>query len=122
LEYGPLVKCSDVDYERIFNAPLKNPQKALDQFLEMGAKQICLTLGAKGCWVADSENETFLPSRKIKVVDTTGAGDAFWSGYLTAFLQGENLVDCAKAARAMAELKLKKLGPIGKSVDFKSLV
>lgn len=122
LRMEPLVKCSEVDYERIFEKPMKNPQKALDEFLGMGAKQVCLTLGDKGCWVADAENESFLPSRKLKVVDTTGAGDAFWSGYLTGWLKGRNIVDCAKAGRAMAEKKLLKIGQIHDKVDFEKLL
>jgi len=96
-----LLKISDVDYKRLYNKDIRSPEKIIDQFLQMGAKQVCLTLGDKGVWASDRENETFLPARKIKVVDTTGAGDAFWSGYLTAFLKRMSIVDCAKAEKLL---------------------
>ncbi len=119
---GALLKISDVDYRRLYKSEIEHPEKILDKFLSMGAKQVCLTLGDKGVWAADTENETFLPSRKIKIVDTTGAGDAFWSGYLTAWLAGKSIVDCAKSGRAVAEYKLGRMGSIDKKIDIKKLL
>jgi fructokinase len=40
------------------------------------------------------------------VVDATGAGDAFWSGFLCAFLDQKSIPDCAEYASAIAVLKL----------------
>lgn len=119
---GALLKISDVDYQRLYKKEVKSPEKILDLFLGMGAKQVCLTLGDKGVWAANAENETFLPARELKVVDTTGAGDAFWSGYLTAWLGGESIVNCAKAGRAVAEYKLTRMGSIDKKIDLEKLL
>lgn len=121
LAMNPLVKCSEVDYERMFKKSSADPKLVIDTFLQMGAKQVCYTIGAEGCWVADSQNETYLPARKVKIADTTGAGDAFWSGYLTAWLKNKNIVDCAKAGRSMAELKLKKVGQLNTKIPFSKL-
>jgi len=122
ISQNALLKISDVDYKRLYKKEIKSPENVIDQFLKLGAKQVCLTLGDKGVWAADAENETYVPARKIKIVDTTGAGDAFWSGYLTAWLDGKSIVDCAKSGRSVAEYKLGRLGSVDKKIDYQKLL
>jgi len=112
-----LVKISEVDWERIFGDPFAEPEYAIDYFLKMGASEVCVTLGSEGCMSGNSEENYFLPSREIEVKDTTGAGDAFWSGYLTAWLDGCSLEQKTKAGRRMAEIKLGHFGPIRHSIS-----
>lgn len=114
---GAMIKMSEVDWERLYEHPLKAPQKAIEFLLNLGAKEVCLTLGSEGCWVANQQELYFVPARKVPVKDTTGAGDAFWSGYLTAFLDGHRLENRAKAGRKMAEMKINQVGALPKSVD-----
>ena len=118
---GAYVKISEVDWERLYASPLTEPMAAAEHFLQLGAKNVCVTLGGDGCFVADTEGGHFLPARKVEVKDTTGAGDAFWSGFLTARLDGYSVLDAAKAARRMAELKLGHFGPLPPNVS-KSIV
>ena len=117
LKRGGLVKVSEVDWERLYNVPLTDANVAADFFLKLGATEVCVTLGGKGCMVADKNNRHFLPARPIDVKDTTGAGDAFWSGYLTAWLDSKTLLQKALAGRRMAELKLAHFGPLLGKVD-----
>lgn len=114
---GALVKVSDVDWGRLYEDESPKPDTVLDHFLKMGASEVCFTLGADGCWVADNTQRHFLPARPVEVKDTTGAGDAFWSGYLTARLDGKKLLDCAIAGRRMAEIKLGHFGPLPDKVE-----
>lgn len=116
-----LVKVSEVDWERIYGDPFAEPEFAIEHFLEMGAKEVCVTLGSEGCMAGNEEGNYFLPARKVEVKDTTGAGDAFWSGYLTAWLDGCNLEKKTMAGRRMAEIKLGHLGPIRHSISKEEL-
>lgn len=118
---GALVKISDVDWGRLYDSQNPSPETVIDHFLKMGASEICYTLGENGCWVGNSEGNHFLPARPVEVKDTTGAGDAFWSGYLTARLEGRTMLECAMVGRRMAELKLCHFGPLPDKVD-KSVV
>jgi len=112
-----LIKVSDVDYLRMFHHRMESPQAAAEYFLNSGAKVVCVTEGAKGLWVADQNGGVYVPGRKVAVKDTTGAGDAFWSGFLTAWLDGKGLEACGKAGRAMAELKVGHFGPLPAKVN-----
>jgi sugar/nucleoside kinase (ribokinase family) len=113
---GALVKISDVDWERLYGEK-GEPQAVLEHFLKIGAREVCFTLGSEGCWVGNGTSTHFVPAREVEVKDTTGAGDAFWSGYLTARLDGKSILACAMAGRKMAELKLQHFGPLPNKVE-----
>jgi fructokinase len=115
--YGALVKVSDVDWNRLYEDESPKPDAVIDHFLKLGAKEVCFTLGAEGCWVGNDDERHFLSARQVDVKDTTGAGDAFWAGYLTARLDDKNLLECAIAGRRMAELKLAHFGPLPDKVE-----
>jgi fructokinase len=78
-------------------------------------------MGDKGCWVANDKEKHFLPTRPIDVKDTTGAGDAFWSGYLTACIDGKPLLERAMAGRKMAEMKIGVFGALPSTVARESI-
>lgn len=112
-----MIKISDVDWSRLYDMESATPETVIDHFLKMGASEVCFTLGEKGCWVGNGDEKHYLPARSVDVKDTTGAGDAFWSGYLTARLDGRSMVECSIAGRKMAELKLSHFGPLPEKVD-----
>jgi fructokinase len=114
---GALVKISEVDWERLYGSKLTDYKKAAQHFLALGASEVCVTMGGEGCYVASANEAHFLESRPVEVKDTTGAGDAFWSGYLTAWCDGHSLLNKAKAGRRMAEIKLGYFGPLPNLVD-----
>lgn len=118
---GALVKISDVDWLRLYDDAPESPEAVIDHFLKMGACEVCYTLGSEGAWVGDDRERLFLPARPVEVRDTTGTGDAFWSGYLTARLDGKSLQERALSGRRMAEIKLGHFGPLSDRVDREAL-
>lgn len=114
---GALVKISDVDWQRLYEDSTPTPEAVTEHFLKMGAAEVCFTLGAEGCWIANGTEQHYLPARSVEIKDTTGAGDAFWSGYLTARLDGKTLRECAVAGRRMAELKIAHFGPLPDTLE-----
>lgn len=75
IEKSDFVKLSDE--EAVIITGKENLEESLDEILNMGAKTVCITLGAKGTLLATKEEKIIIPSVKIKQVDSTGAGDAF---------------------------------------------
>lgn len=119
---GALVKVSEDDAERLYGAP-QTPEQICHDFHQMGAKLVCLTLGAEGSVVSTNKgkNVVRIPGKSISVVDATGAGDAYWAGFLTAWLDGCTPTECAGAGANLAALKLMRRGSLPPTVDRKLL-
>jgi len=68
-----------------------------------------------------SDSRFSVPAYPVRVVDTTGAGDAFSAGFITAQLEGKSLEDSIEFANATANLKITKEGaralPTRKAVE-----
>lgn len=54
-------------------------------FIEAGVKNVFITLGSEGLYYTDGREEGIIPGKKVKVVNATGAGDAF----IAALVYGE---------------------------------
>ena len=66
---------------------------------DLKLKEIIVTCGAKGSYVASAEGTfNFEPTPKIKVADTVGAGDSFTAAYCSATLAGKNCIEAHKLA------------------------
>ncbi|MFK7905934.1 MAG: carbohydrate kinase family protein, partial [Chitinophagales bacterium] len=115
--YGALVKLSSDDWERTYQRPDDSIEEIIAFIHDLGAKEVCLTLGSKGVYVSNGAELVFVAAKKIEVADATGAGDAFWSGYLTAWLDGRSPKECALFGRSIAEIKLKHVGPLTETID-----
>lgn len=115
---GALVKVSEDDVTRLYGSP-QPTETVLRDLHGMGVSLVCMTLGADGSLVSyeGGRKQARVPGRKIDVVDATGAGDAYWAGFLTAFLDGYAPANCAEAGAIMAKLKLTRQGPLPPKVD-----
>ena len=63
-----------------------------------------------------------VPAFKVKALDTTGAGDAFNGGLLTALSEGKDIWEAAVFANGLAALSVQKMGttlsmPLREEID-----
>ena len=73
----------------------------------------CVTLGARGCLGCTDDGEVAAPAYAIDCVDSTGAGDAFRGGFISALLEANGLTtleDVLKQANAVAALACRRPG------------
>jgi len=71
---------------------------------------VAITMGAKGCTIATKDRVVQIPAFEVKVVDTTGAGDAFMGGLSYSLLQGWDAERAGTFANACAALCCTKVG------------
>jgi ribokinase len=81
---------------------LSDPEDMAYGLLDLGPSVVALTAGEEGCYLATKEEVVHSPAFDIRVVDTTGAGDAFMGGLSYAMKQGWELSRVAAFANACA--------------------
>ena len=86
--------------------------------LSEGVKTAVMKLGARGCAIYSSGDETRCPAFDVDVKDTTGAGDCFAAGFLVARHRGADLAQAARFANAVAALSVQKLGAVTGVLSF----
>lgn len=120
-KFNPLVKVSEDDMKRLFNEHLPHEQ-IFDFFHSEGADTVCLTLGSKGVKLSQKGKKIIqLPAIKIDMImDATGAGDAFWSGFLFAHIKKKPIEHCLQIALKLAALKLQNVGRLPDNINILS--
>jgi len=95
------------EIEMLFGMYFKS---AAEECLDMGIEIIAVKLGSEGCWIRDRGGEFKVKPFNVKVVDTTGAGDAFNAGFIYGFLKGKNAEECGKLGNLVASYCIQKFG------------
>ncbi|HET9378478.1 MAG TPA: ribokinase [Chthoniobacterales bacterium] len=82
-----------------------------DRLLQTGAKNVVLTLGEKGAFVKNEQVREFVTAFTLgRVVETTGAGDAFAGGFAVALAEGKSIVDATRYGCAVAGISVTRPG------------
>lgn len=84
--------------------------RAAEIFFAKGVEQVIITLGKRGVFVHDGKNHRIVPPPVVEAIDTTGAGDAFNGGLVTALAEGKDLWEAAWFANCVAALSTTQLG------------
>lgn len=120
LEMVDVIKPSMDDAERIFGHG--NEITQLNRFLDYGVKLVILTLGADGVIVSNGKETLHLNSLASEVVDTTGAGDAFWSGLYAGIINKLTIKEAIQLGLAASAYKLKYIGAMAPLPEYKELI
>ena len=119
IPYADVMKVSDE--ESLLLTGETTYEAAADKLLAMGPKLIAVTLGSEGVLMATKEKKERIKGFSVQSVDTTGAGDSFWGGTLSAYLSLEKPIEsltweeihhCAVCGNATAALCVQKRGGI----------
>lgn len=79
---------------------------------DLGPKIVIITDGASGALVSvEGAVHSVSAFRPAKLVDPTGAGDAFIGGFLAEYVRGEDCSRCAHVGSALASVVIEGIGP-----------
>jgi len=87
-----------------------NYEKGAETLLKRGVKVVAVKLGSRGCYVTNGKERLHIDAFKVKVVDTTGAGDAFCAGFLYGLIKNKSLKECGKIGNFVASQCIMKMG------------
>jgi ribokinase len=94
--------------------PVGNEAEALaaaEELVRRGARNALITLGANGALLHGADGTHQVPAFKVpRVVDTTGAGDAFGGGFAVALSEGQPPVEAMRFGCATAAFSVQKPG------------
>lgn len=103
-----VVLIGDNEVELLF--PGKSLKEAAAIIRGQGAQIVVVKQGEKGATVFGEGYEDSFPAFKVKVNSTTGAGDSFDAGFISARVRGASLHDALVYACAVAGMKVTGLG------------
>lgn len=86
-----------------------SPEESCQQLLQY-CKVVVILRGEKGCIVGSSEGIFQSSAISTDVVDTTGAGDLFASGFLYGYTHGRSLKECARYGNLLGSAVVSFIG------------
>ena len=119
IPYVDVMKLSDEETELLTD--IAEPEGAAKKLLAQGVKIVAVTLGADGALIATKDGCVHVAGFPAKMVDTTGAGDSFWGGFLHKLLESnktleeitlEEAAEFTRFGNAVASLCVEKRGAI----------
>jgi sugar/nucleoside kinase (ribokinase family) len=105
-----IIKPSEDDAERLFGKDTHEHQ--IEKFLNLGVKLVIMTLGKDGAIVSNGTETMHFSTLATEVVDTTGAGDAFWSGFYSSIIEGYTVKESITSGLLVSAYKLKYTGAV----------
>ncbi len=80
---------------------------------ECGTEIVGITLGSNGACFSNKNQQYHQAIKEVNVIDTMGAGDSFIAGFLTSYLQKQNIEEALKFAAESAAITCTQRGGFG---------
>lgn len=111
-----ILKLNESEMQTIVGS--NDPYEVGKQLAAYGVGEVVITLGSYGSVIyADGKPHDIPAYKPKKLVDATGCGDTFSTGYLWCRAQGMGIEEAGKFAAAMCSLKLQHSGPFDGTID-----
>lgn len=85
-------------------------RKAADIIAKKGVDVVIITLGGEGAFVKEGNSYYEIAANKVKVIDTTAAGDTFCGAFCVALSEGQSIEDAVIFACYAAGISVSRLG------------
>ena len=85
-------------------------REGAQMLLDQGPDVVAVKLGRRGCYITNGAEKYLIEPFDAKVVDKTGAGDAFCAGFLYGQVEGKDLYECGRLGNFVASRCISKVG------------
>ncbi|WP_051502491.1 PfkB family carbohydrate kinase [Prevotella sp. HJM029] len=121
LPYVDIVKLNEHEMYAIMHT--NDPKIVAEKLASYGVREVIITLGSYGSLIYANKTCYEIPAyTPQKIVDATGCGDTYSTGYLYMRSQGATFQEAGRFASAMCTLKLEHNGPFeGSLKDIEKL-
>lgn len=103
------------------SADISDEKILLGTLYEMTGGLVVITDGGKGSYLTDGKKHYFEPCKKVEVLETTGAGDAYGSTFVSGLIKGFDLQECMKMASYNSANVIRFIGPQAGLMTSRSL-
>jgi len=116
LPYVDMIKLSEEETELVTGQ--SDPESAASHLIESGIRIAAVTLGENGVLIGTRDGCKTIPGYRVDVVDTTGAGDAFWGAFLYGIADLGNAGGFGDIAMLGEQIEDADLGKLGEIAEF----
>ncbi len=102
-----MVFMNELELKRLGRGDIR---KSLERVSGLGIRDVIVKLGSRGSLFYTNGMLRREPARKVKVVDTTGAGDVFNAAFVYGFMNGLLPEQCLKLGNWVAAWKVARTG------------
>lgn len=92
-------------------------RKAGRYFLELGVKNVFISLDSEGIYYNDGNKEGFVKTHDVSVINVTGAGDSCVAGICYGYMKSLDVIDTLKYAIAMSVITISHKETIHPQMD-----
>jgi len=113
LEDVACLKPNETEAERLTGIRVDDEpsaRRAAEKLLAAGARQVVITLGAKGAFWSAGNRSGFAAAPRVEALDSTAAGDAFTGALACALAKGADLPAAVQYANLVGALSVTRLG------------
>ncbi len=116
LKYIDILKVNEHEIESLTG--YADLHQAARKLSEWGVNEVLMTLGSYGSVIYVNGKFYEIPAyRPTALVDATGCGDTYATGYLYMRSKGASYEEAGKFAAAMSTIKLQQTGPFNKTIE-----
>ena len=94
---------NEAEAKTVFGCLTDDIADIFEEYMQSGIKRAVVTLGDRGCAVLMNGRCSVIPAKKVKAVDTTGAGDVFNGAFCVKLAESLELADDEKYIKGCAE-------------------
>ncbi len=107
------------DAEKLFG--ISSYEQVIKTFWDKGVSTVVVKLGKEGTAIGHNGEINLVPSCAVKIIDTTGSGDAFNGGFLHGIVSGLNPFESVQLAQKVVSYQIQSIGAIN-SIPYKKQV